>query len=216
MPQNHMSYIFNYCHVYFGSVDPNIDRGNLSAITNAINAGGFSALSGTQHGAGTGLLQNSKKLTFTMQSQTQTNWCWVANAASVGDYYWGSGSYSQCGLANSCLGKSTCCSNPSGCNDYGSLREALQVAKSLNRMIEDSVTFVVLQQQVDMGRPVGTRVAWTGSGAHSMMVTGYNKDSGTIDVQDPWYGSTTIAYASYPSSYQNGGTWTHTYLTEKQ
>ncbi|OYY65129.1 C39 family peptidase [Sphingomonas sp. 28-62-11] len=216
MPQNHVSYVFNYCHVYFGSGDPNGDRGNLAAISNAINAGGFSALSGTQHGAGTGLLQNSKKLSFTMQHQSQSNWCWAANAASVGDYYWGTGSYTQCGIANTCQNKSTCCSNPSGCNQYGFLDKALQAAKSLDSMVGGTATFTVLQGRVDNGQPVGTRVAWTGGGAHFMMITGYNTVGNKIDIQDPWYGSTTIAYAAYPASYQGGGTWTATYFTKKQ
>lgn len=216
MPQNHVSYVFNYCHVYFGSGDLHGDRDATAAISTAINEGGFSARAGTQHGAGPSLLQNANKLYFAMERQTQTNWCWAADGASVGNYYWGSGSYTQCGIANSCQNKSTCCSNPGGCNQYGYLDKALQAAKSFDRMDGGTATFAVLKGRIDSGQPVGTRVAWTGGGAHFMMITGYNTDGNKIDIQDSWYGSTTIAYAAYPASYHGGGTWKETYFTKKQ
>jgi len=41
-------------------------------------------------------------LNFTMQQQTQTNWCCAAASASVGNYY-GTGSWTQCAVATSAL-----------------------------------------------------------------------------------------------------------------
>lgn len=49
-------------------------------------------------------------LNFTMQKQTQTNWCWAAVSASVGNYY-GTGSWTQCGVATAALDRN-CCNQP--------------------------------------------------------------------------------------------------------
>lgn len=158
----------------------------------------------------------SKELREFMEHQTQNNWCWAACGASVGNYYWGPSRYTQCGIANTCQSKTTCCTDPAGCNQYGYLNLALEAARSFRSSSGGTSPYSSLKGEVDKCRPVGTRVAWTGGGAHFMMVTGYNDDGDKITIQDPWYGTSRIAYASYPASYQGGGSWTHTYLTQRQ
>lgn len=160
--------------------------------------------------------QTSAALPQFMQHQMQDNWCWAANGASVGDFYWGVGSYTQCGVANICQNKTTCCNYPGGCNQYGYLDQALQAAKSYDSMIGGSISFTMIQQRIGSRQPVGTRVAWNGGGAHFMMITGYDTNGTKITLQDPWYGTSTIAFSSYASSYHGGGDWTHTYFTMKQ
>lgn len=232
MPYTRMNYGFNGCSVQWGAVQQNVSESDMEALANAANAGGF-AFQPTL-GYGTVMIglypagcQSSPNLSWPlylksallpqfMQQQTQSNWCWAANGASVGNYYWGSGTYTQCGIANTCQGKTTCCTNPGGCNQYGYLDQALQAARSFDSMAGGSATFSQLQARIDNSQPVGTRVAWNGGGAHFMMVTGYNNDQNKITIQDPWYGTSTIAYASYPASYHGGGNWTHTYYTKKQ
>lgn len=157
----------------------------------------------------------SRELPQFMDYQTQTNWCWAACGASVGNYYWGPSRYTQCGIANACQNKTTCCSNPSGCNQYGFLDLALQKARSFRSMNGGTTAYNTLKTEIDACKPVGTRVAWNGGGAHFMMVTGYNDNGSKITIQDPWYGTSKIAYASYASGYQGGGSWTHSYFTER-
>ncbi|WP_374138155.1 papain-like cysteine protease family protein [Sphingomonas sp.] len=188
----------------------------MAAIATAINEGGFSTRAGTQHGVGPSLLQDANWLSFSMQKQQKSNLCWAAVGASVGNYYWGTGSYTQCGIANICQNKSTCCNDLDGCNTDGVLDKALQAAKSFDSMAAGTASFAVLQRRVDIGQPVGTRVAWFTGGAHFTMISGYNTDGNKIDVQDSWYGPTTIAYAAYPAKYHDGGSWSHTYFTKKQ
>lgn len=166
--------------------------------------------------AGGGSGTASKALPQFMETQTQTNWCWAANGASVGNFYWGAGTYTQCAIANTAMNTTTCCSDPAGCNQYGYLDKALQAAKSYNYMATGTTTYANIQSQINDDRPVGTRVEWNGGGAHFMMITGYDDDGDKINIQDPWYGSSTIAFNSYAGSYQAGGTWTHTYYTKKQ
>lgn len=226
-----MNYGFNACKVQWGPLHTNVSQADMEELADKANAGGFTFHPRLKYGkvliglypAG---CQSSPNLSWPlflkksalkqfMQHQSQTNWCWAANGASVGDYYWGLGTYTQCGIANTCQGKTTCCSNPGGCNQYGYLDKALQASNSYDSMASGMAGFQVLQGRVDKGQPVGTRVAWTGGGAHFMMVTGYDNNGNKITIQDPWFGTSTIAFASYPKSYHGGGTWTHTYYTKK-
>ena len=227
-----MNYGFNGCAVQWGPLQQNVSEANMVQLADRANAGGFTYQPLVQYGcvmiglypAGCQSSPNlswplylkSASLPQFMEQQTQTNWCWAANGASVGNYYWGPGTYTQCGIANTCQGKTTCCTAPSGCNQYGFLDQALQAAKSYDSMAGGTTGFAVLQARIDQSQPVGTRVAWTGGGAHFMMVAGYNNDGNKVTIQDPWYGTSTIAFASYPASYHGGGTWTHTYYTKKQ
>jgi hypothetical protein len=159
----------------------------------------------------------TKNLPQFMQQQTQTNWCWAANGASVGNLYHGPNTYTQCGIANACLGKTTCCTTPGDCNVYGYLDKALEAAKSFDNMQLGAISFNIIQDRINTNEPIGTRVAWNNSGgaAHFTMLSGYDAGNDKITVQDPWYGTTTIVYDQYPVGYHSGGTWTHTYFTKK-
>ena len=232
MPYNRMNYGFNECIVIFAPNKHNVSEADMVKFADEANAGGFAYNSYLKYGtvmvglypAGCESSPNlswplylkSATLPQFMEHQSQTNWCWAANGASVGNYYWGPSSYTQCGIANTCQGKTTCCTDPGGCNQYGNLDVALHAAKSFDTYAGGTTGFDVLQQRVDQRQPVGTRVAWTGGGAHFMMVTGYNNNGNKITIQDPWYGTSTVAFASYPASYHSGGTWTHTYYTKKE
>ena len=227
-----MNYGFNGCKVQWGSLQQNVTESDMIKLADQSNSGGFTYQSSLKYGkVMVGLYpvgcQSSPNLSWPlylkkaslpqfMEHQTQSNWCWAANGTSVGNYYWGPGAYSQCGIANACQGKETCCDNPSECNQYGYLDKALKAAKSYDSMASGTAGFAELQQRIDQNQPVGTRVAWNGGGAHFMMVSGYNNNGNKITIQDPWYGTSTILYSSYPASYHGGGTWTHTYYTKKQ
>ena len=41
-------------------------------------------------------LFQSKSLDFTMQAQTQCNWCWAATSTSVSHFYWWLSPWAQC------------------------------------------------------------------------------------------------------------------------
>ena len=56
---------------------------------------------------------NSVTLPFTMQVQTQSNWCWAATATSVSLFYTSSSTWTQCTVANGELNLTDCCSRPS-------------------------------------------------------------------------------------------------------
>jgi len=155
--------------------------------------------------------QAAARLNFSVQPQTQSNWCWAALSASVGNYY-GTGSWTQCGVASTQLNRN-CCSQPGPCNVYGYLDSALQTTRSYNGMNQGSLQMSAIQNQINMGRPVGLRCAWYGGGAHFLTIYGTNGNY--VLVADSIYGYSTRALSSFPGSYNGGGNWTHTYFTAK-
>ena len=81
-----------------------------------------------------------------------------------------------------------------------------------------SVQFAALDaiaEQIDAGRPIGLCIDWTAGGGHFVVVDGYDLETGQIDVKDPLFGPSVVEDASFPASYQGGGTWSWTYLTRK-
>lgn len=151
-------------------------------------------------------------LNFNMQQQTQSNWCWAAVSASVGNYY-GTGNWTQCFVANAQLDRNTCCNQPGPCNVYGYLDAALRTTRSFASMSSGSIQMPAIENQINMSRPIGLRCAWYGGGAHFLAIYGTN--GGYILVADSIYGYSTRTLNSFPGSYNSGGTWTHTYFTQK-
>ena len=171
-------------------IDPKLVEGEAAAQPRALAAG---------------------SLNFTMQKQTRTNWCWAAVSASVGNYY-GTGSWTQCGVASSELNRN-CCNQPEPCNVYGYLDTALRTTRSYNGMNQGPLNMSAIQNQINMGRPVGLRCAWYGGGAHFLTIYGTNGNY--VLVADSIYGYSTRALNTFPRSYNGGGNWTNTYFTAK-
>ena len=144
-----------------------------------------------------------------MQPQQQTNWCWAAVGTSVGLFY-NTGKWTQCDTATGCLPGEDCCKAPAPCNVYGYLNESLSYTKSYDRYQSGTISVNTIKNELQAGNPVGTRVAWYGGGAHFMTITGVSGND--ITIQDPIFGTTTMAYSNYASRYQSGGTWTGTYF----
>ncbi len=164
-----------------------------------------------------GKLIQSKQLAFTMQAQTQTNWCWAATSTSVSHFYWFLSNWTQCTVANAELGLTDCCNGsvPSACNVAWYLDRALTRTNNFVS-ITGSVSFQQVRDEIDAGRPVGARIGWNGGGGHFMVIYGYSLVVGTeyFDIDDPIYGKSHLTVADFSSNYQGSGTWTHTYFTK--
>jgi hypothetical protein len=158
------------------------------------------------------------RLGFQMQHQQQGNWCWAAVAASVSRFYNTASTWTQCLVANSELGRNDCCGagGPGACNRYGYLDVALTQVGNFDHMIWSSATFASASGEIDGGRPLGLRVAWSGGGAHFLAIIGYLDDGeGYLAVDDPIYGKSDVSYATLKSNYQQTGSWTHSYYTKR-
>ena len=155
------------------------------------------------------------RLDFAMQHQQQTNWCWAAVATSVALFYDPASTWTQCGVANGELSRNDCCGAGANgpCNVYGFLDSSLTRVGHLDHMTGSSSTFAQVQTEINGGRPLCARTAWAGGGAHFLAIIGYRIRNNMLAVDDPWYGKSDVTYATFNSSYQGSGSWTHSYFT---
>jgi len=149
--------------------------------------------------------------------QEHNNWCWAATSNGVAHCYNPGSTWTQCAIANANLGRTDCCGSggPGPCNVYGYLDKALAAVGHYDHMAAQVASFPTIEGQINGGRPVGVRVAWSGGGAHFVAVGGYRDIPGPyVHVEDPWYGPSDVAYSTLVSGYQTTGSWTHTYWTK--
>lgn len=166
------------------------------------------------------VLQSSAwpQIPFTMQAQTQSNWCWAATATTTSLYYLAGSSWTQCGVADAALPRSDCCSwpVPTPCNVPWYLDTALGVTGNFVSMT-GTLTISQVVSELQAGRPLGARVGWSGGGGHFMVISGYSKVMG-VDrymIEDPIYGRNGITTFGFQNgSYQGSGSWTHSYYTQ--
>jgi hypothetical protein len=170
-----------------------------------------------------GFAGGAQTLTFIIQPQTETNWCWAAVSTSVSLFYDALSKWKQCGVAEAALGRRDCCtdpaaaSDPNKCNCPWYLDKALTITGNLNRVESRSLTFSEVQAEIGAKKPIGCRVGWYGGGGHFLVIRGWIVgETGIqyIELSDPIYLNNQIPYADFASSYQFGGDWTHSYLTE--
>lgn len=102
-------------------------------------------------------------VTFTMQSQQQSNWCWAAVAASVADYYDPPSGWTQYTVVNAVNGRTDCCHFPTStaCNCPGSVADALTATGNL-ASVGGPVSKETIIGELQAGRPTAARVAWVG------------------------------------------------------
>ena len=155
------------------------------------------------------------RLDFAMQHQQQTNWCWAAVATSVSLFCDPASTWTQCTVANAELSRTDCCGDGASgpCNVYGFLDTSLTTVGHLDHWTGSSSTFAELRTEIDAGRPLCARTAWSGGGAHFLAIIGYRILQEMLAVDDPWYGKSDVSFATFGSSYQGTGTWTHSYFT---
>ncbi len=153
-------------------------------------------------------------LAFTMQHQPQTQWCWAAVSVSVNLYYHPASGQTQCAVANTAMGQSTCCSDGSTpqCNQPWFLDQALQIVGDLNAVTSGKAAMTNIKTEINQCRPLCLRIGWNGGGGHFVAVYGYWKKQ--LYIGDPWYGNAIVTYASFPNTYQGGGSWTDSYTTK--
>ena len=157
-----------------------------------------------------------RRLAFDMQPQEEANWCWAAVATSVSHFYDAGSTWRQCDVANAQLGRNDCCAGAAlaACDVYGFVDDALRRVGHFGRVTAAAADFAAGRKEVDAGRPLCLRVAWSGGGAHFLSLIGYlADDAGYVAVDDPIYGKSDLTYATLETAYQGSGAWTHSYYT---
>ena len=154
---------------------------------------------------------------FTIEQQTQSNWCWAAVAKSTSAYFAlpVSSPWAQCSLANAALNRTDCCPNEAPCNVPWYLDVALTLTNNLISMT-GQISMGAVIAELQAGRPVPCRIAWTGGGAHFVVIYGYyrfqNFDHYLIADPANGYSDHPVVYFTNPQYLQ--GTWTNTYFTK--
>jgi Papain-like cysteine protease AvrRpt2 len=163
-------------------------------------------------------LTRRRCLCFTMQYQEQTQWCWSATATSIAHYYNATSIWTQCSLVNEELGRSDCCTNPSSgdCNKPWMLDTVLTRVGHLASFVGGSTSFAGVCTELDNGRPLGVRIGWSGGGGHFNVIGCYTYSPlgmQSLQIEDPFYGTSVWDYDTFRTAYQGSGSWTHSYKT---
>jgi len=156
----------------------------------------------------------SKFLTsFHMEHQLQTQWCWAAVTASVAKYY-SLSTWTQCRVVNTVLVLNVCCANATMCNKPSRLDLALGAVKALapNGYVATNLLWSVLVAELEANRPVGVRINWSDNSGHFLVIDGYT-DTGMVEVEDPWYGHSSVPFTQFLTAYLGTGRWSHSYKT---
>lgn len=162
-------------------------------------------------------------ITFEVQHQQQTNWCWSATTVSVECFYNPASAWTQCLLVQRAFNRGDCCTaGVSPCNFGWYPDQALQILNHLNVFSAGSISPDAIDGEMGQKRPVSVRVGWAGGGGHNLALRGRYTlwDQNTqsypnwVSASDPWYGDSEVLYNTFLNSYQGSGTWTHTYTTK--
>jgi hypothetical protein len=161
------------------------------------------------------------QVVFNEQPQELYNWCWIAVAASVNDYF-ETASTQQSDLANQLLGRYDC-DQGENCDQAGSLGDALHYVKHLaaaNGALANpdghSMTFETIAAELEQNKkPLCIYIDWGAGGeGHFCVISGYKQigNEQYLFVNDPLFGSGPQPYSRVLSNYNlEQGKWTFTY-----
>lgn len=161
----------------------------------------------------------SRNLSFRMQHQVHSNWCWAAVATSVARYYNPKSKWTQCTVAAGKLSRKRCCGKHvnSKCNKIGHLQHTLKLVGHVTDQayLEGAVPFSCARREIDAGRPLAVRTQWRGSEiGHVLAIVGYHNGLEMLTVDDPTYGRSHVHYRIFCRDYRGSGKWTRSYYTK--
>jgi hypothetical protein len=155
--------------------------------------------------------------TFKMESQhPRKNWCWAATAKSISHFYNQLSPWTQCSIASMVLSPRNCCNNPIPCDHPAKLSAALTVTSNAKGIPVGSLTYAAIQAQLQSGRVVAARTAWSQGGAHFVVIYDCYQRGGInyFNVDDPIIGKTPVEETVFLTTYNGSGTWTTSYYTQ--
>lgn len=162
-------------------------------------------------------------ISFEIQRQKHSEWCWAAVASSISHHYSPNSPWCQCKLASEMARRSglDCCQRPffkalaKACNKSWVLASALRIVGKRPRTSYRPWSFKVTQEAIRTGTPVCARIEWPDTLGHFLVISGCNRSLGGDEwlyVKDPLYGDSRWLYAEFCINYQYlGGRWTDTF-----
>jgi len=152
----------------------------------------------------------AQQLNISMQSQQKTNWCWAASGATIAS--WFGYDYSQNSFCDAAFGYSQGVNCPNNQATLGDDQTAYDwMGLNPGRYIQGRISYSGLQNEINAGRPVQTRIQWSSGGGHMEVLYGYDTSKSWVYWGDPWPDDYRYNWATY--SYYAGNSdfsWTHT------
>lgn len=158
------------------------------------------------------------RLTFAVEKQLQTQWCWAAVSVSVARHYRRQTRWTQCEVASQERG-AACCGDGGTrqCNQPHYLDRALECTGTLREYFHHPLQPDDVRREIGRNAPLGCRVGWSHGGGHFVVIAGYEDaaDEMRVDVEDPdpFFASSTYLWEEFTNRYRGRGVWTHSYTT---
>ncbi|MFE0135907.1 papain-like cysteine protease family protein [Streptomyces sp. NPDC059037] len=151
----------------------------------------------------------AKRLNITMQAQEKTNWCWAAGGNTIAAFY--GRKYSQNQFCNAAFGRNQNTECPNSQATLGNVQNGLEWAGiNSGSYVTGWLRYPTVQAEINAGRPVETRIQWSGGGGHMHVLYGYDDARSWVYWGDPWPSSDRYNWASHDWYVDNGTfSWTH-------
>ncbi|MEV7615425.1 papain-like cysteine protease family protein [Streptomyces sp. NPDC089799] len=178
-----------------------------SAVPAAVPAAGSAVTAAG--GAGQDGALAWKRLDITMQAQQKTNWCWAAGGNTIAT--WFGRTYSQNQFCNASFNRRQGTECPNNQATLGNVQNGLSWAGiNPGSYVTGWLRYSTVQTEIDAGRPVETRIQWSGGGGHMHVLYGYDTANGWVYWGDPWPSSDRYNWASHAWYVDNSSfSWTH-------
>lgn len=172
----------------------------------------------------TPLLNGAKSvplLTFPIEKQIMSNWCWAAITASVCRYYNGP-NLNQKQIVAIITGKAICATSPPipFCNETADIGVAFKSVNHLETPINSSLSPTDIVKFLTNGQVIGCQIYLPAlGGGHAVIIYGAFADSNDrliLRVADPADSTLLIMpYQQFRTNYKNsGGQWIRSYITQ--
>ncbi|KIF01859.1 hypothetical protein PL81_33235, partial [Streptomyces sp. RSD-27] len=144
-----------------------------------------------------------KRLGITMQAQQKDNWCWAAGGNTIATWF-GRG-YSQNQFCNAAFNRPQGTECPNSQATLGNVQTALRWAGiSSGSYVTGWLQYATVQTEINTGRPVETRIQWSGGGGHMHVLYGYDTAGSWVYWGDPWPSNDRYNWASHAWYVDNG------------
>lgn len=152
-------------------------------------------------------------LSFSVESQLQSNWCWAAIASSIGLFY-GTACLAQEEVVRRVLKIPGASLVEKNSNQQITLDKSLKLVNCFSHWSLGWPSFERLLLEISAGRLPCARIEWLKGGAHYLVIKGITPEKQLLHIEDSLHGPSVEAYQKFPKHYQDtGAIWTETYWT---
>ncbi|MCQ4081434.1 C39 family peptidase [Streptomyces sp. RB6PN25] len=152
---------------------------------------------------------SSKQLNITMQAQQNSNWCWAASGNTIAS--WFGREYTQNQFCDAAFNE------PQGtaCGNWQASLADVQTAFDWagidpGTYVSGNLRYGTVQNEINAGRPVETRIQWSSGGGHMHVLYGYDTSDNWVYWGDPWPSNDRYNWGDYSWYVSNDTfTWTH-------